>query len=129
MTPGTGLASLLRRFIFPRASGPAEAGSRRRSFILLLLSFLLVSLDVSGQETAPPHTITVVTDDNFPPYVFRDNEGRLQGIIIDQWRVWEKRTGVTAEIHGMDWNDAVRRMKEGEFDVIDAMFKTPERTA
>ncbi len=95
----------------------------------MLLSFLLVSLDVSGQESAPPHTISVVTDDNFPPYVFRDNEGKLQGIIIDQWRVWEKRTGVTAEIHGMDWNDAVRRMKEGEFDVIDAMFKTPERTA
>ena len=95
----------------------------------MLLAFLLISMDVSGQESAIPHTISVVTDDNFPPYVFRDNEGRLQGIIIDQWRVWEKRTGVTAEIHGMDWNDAVRRMKEGEFDVIDAMFKTPERTA
>ncbi|MBN8420369.1 MAG: PAS domain S-box protein [Verrucomicrobia bacterium] len=70
-----------------------------------------------------------MTDDNFPPYVFRDNEGRLQGIIIDQWRVWEKRTGVTADIHGMDLNDAVRRMKAGEFDVIDAMFKTPEHSA
>ncbi|MDI1312737.1 PAS domain S-box protein [Prosthecobacter sp.] len=101
----------------------------KRCFILLLLSFLFVSLDVSGQESAIPHTISVVTDDNLPPYVFRNNEGELQGIIIDQWRAWEKRTGVTAEIHGMDWNDAVRRMKAGEFDVIDAVFKTPERTA
>ena len=127
---GTLLASLLRRFISSGSSGPAEAKSRRRrSFLLLLLSFLPVTHEVSGQEIAPPHTITVVMDDNFPPYVFRDNEGRLQGIIIDQWRVWEKRTGVTAEIHGMDLNDAVRRMKDGEFDVIDAMFKAPERTA
>ncbi len=96
---------------------------------VLLLAFLLAFQDVAGQEPATPATIKVVTDDNFPPYVFRDNEGKLQGIIIDQWRVWERRTGVTAEIHGMDWNDAVRRMKEGEFDVIDATFKTPERTA
>ncbi|MDB6004482.1 MAG: hypothetical protein JWR15_1469, partial [Prosthecobacter sp.] len=103
---------------------------RRVSFIMLSLAFLgALSLDVSAQEPATPHTIKVVTDDNFPPYVFRDNEGKLQGIVIDQWRVWEKRTGVTAEIHGMDWNEAVHRMKEGEFDVIDAMFKTAERTA
>ncbi|WP_395745813.1 PAS domain S-box protein [Prosthecobacter sp.] len=99
-----------------------------RAFFLLG-SLLLISLNATAQETATPHTIRVVTDDNFPPYVFRDSEGRLQGIIIDQWRVWEKRTGVTAEIHGMDWSEAVRRMKAGEFDVIDAMFKTPERTA
>ena len=99
---------------------------RCRLFTPFLGAFLLGTLAVVGRGSDVPRTISVVTDDNFPPYVFRDNEGRLQGIIIDQWRVWEKRTGVTAEIHGMDWNEAVRRMKEGEFDVIDAMFKTPE---
>ena len=112
-----------------QAAGRASSRRRCGGGILLLLSFLLISLDVAAQEYATPHTIRVVTDDNFPPYVFRDNEGRLQGIIVDQWRVWEKRTGVTAEIHGMDWNEAVHRMKEGEFDVIDAMFKTPECAA
>lgn len=117
---------LAGRFLDLRSWLEAPAG---RCFRLLLFSFLLISLVAAGQEPAVPHTISVVTDDNFPPYVFRDNEGRLQGIIIDQWRVWEKRTGVTADIHGMDLNDAVRRMKAGEFDVIDAMFKTPEHSA
>ncbi len=108
-----------------------SVGTRRASlrFGLVLFSFLFCCMDLRGQPPQPTHTISVVTDDNFPPYVFRDGEGRLQGIIIDQWRVWEKRTGVTAEIHGMDLSDAVRRMKAGEFDVIDAIFKTEERTA
>lgn len=102
----------------------------RRSFFLLPVAVLLAfSPELPAQEPPTPHLIKVVTDDNFPPYVFRDNEGKLQGIIIDQWRVWEKRTGVTAEIYGMDWSDAVRRMREGEFDVIDTMFETAERTA
>jgi len=81
----------------------------------------------SGQQPAPARKITVVSDDNFPPYVFRDSAGDLQGIIIDQWHAWEKKTGVTAEIHGMDWGEAVGRMKAGEFDVIDTVFETAER--
>ena len=103
--------------------------SAREGGIILLLSCLLISLDVAGREPPPPTKISVVTDDNFPPYVFRNDEGKLQGIIVDQWRVWERRTGVTAEIHGMDLNDAVLRMKAGEFDVIDTIFKTAERDA
>ena len=76
-----------------------------------------------------PRKIRVVMDDNYPPYVFRDSAGTLQGIIIDQWRAWEQKTGVTPEIHGMDWGEAVQRMKAGEFDVIDTIFKTAERSA
>ncbi|WP_395745812.1 PAS domain S-box protein [Prosthecobacter sp.] len=68
-------------------------------------------------------------DDNFPPYVFRNDGGDLQGIIVDQWRAWEKKTGVTAEVHGMDWGEALRRMKAREFDVIDTVFATAERAA
>ena len=83
----------------------------------------------AAQPPAPPHKISVVTDDNYPPYVFRDGSRELQGIIIDQWRAWEKKTGITVEIHGMDWGVALRLMKEGEFDVIDTVFATPERAA
>ncbi|OYW76471.1 MAG: hypothetical protein B7Z37_08535 [Verrucomicrobia bacterium 12-59-8] len=97
--------------------------------MIMFTSCLLVSTNVPGREPVPPSKITVVTDDNCPPYVFRSDEGKLQGINIDQWRVWEQRTGVTAEIHGMDLNDAVRRMRAGDFDVIDAIFETDEHAA
>ncbi len=95
----------------------------------LIACFLLACIGsaASGQQPAPPRKISVVMDDNYPPYVFRDSAGMLQGIIIDQWRAWEKKTGVTAQIHGMDWGEAVKRMKAGEFDVIDTVFATAER--
>jgi ABC-type amino acid transport substrate-binding protein len=53
----------------------------------------------------------------------------LQGILIDQWRLWEKKTGIKVEIQGMDWSEALRRMEAGEFDVIDTVFKTEARSA
>jgi PAS domain-containing protein len=51
----------------------------------------------------------------------------LQGILIDQWGLWEKKTGIKADIHAMDWGEAMRRMRAGEFDVIDDIVETPER--
>lgn len=38
-----------------------------------------------------------------------------------------KKTGIKAEIHAMDWGEALRRMRMGEFDVIDSIVETAER--
>jgi PAS domain S-box-containing protein len=94
---------------------------------LLLLLFLVMALPALAQPVAQ-RSIRVVMDDNYPPYVFTDSEGNLQGTLVDEWQLWEKRTGIRAEIHAMDWGEAVQRMKAGEFDVIDTIFKTDERS-
>ena len=85
---------------------------------------------IKAADAAPqqrPGAIRVVMDDNYPPFVFTDGEGRAQGMLIDQWRLWERKTGIRVEIHAMDWADALRRMRAVEFDVIDTVFETPER--
>src|SRR5450432_929167 len=66
-------------------------------------------------------------DDNYPPFSFKDSNGKLQGILIDQWRLWEQKTGIKVEINAMDWGKAISRMKGGEFDVIDSLFYSEER--
>jgi signal transduction histidine kinase/ABC-type amino acid transport substrate-binding protein/ActR/RegA family two-component response regulator len=72
-------------------------------------------------------SITVISDDNYPPYIFRDDSGRLKGIIVDQWDLWSKKTGVKAQIFATDWNDALKLMSEGKGDVIDTLFYTEKR--
>jgi two-component system cell cycle sensor histidine kinase/response regulator CckA len=96
----------------------------RASWLVLLL---LLAAGAAGPQNAAPHSLRVVMDDDYPPFVFRSDDGRLQGILIDQWALWEKRTGIDVQISGMDWNEALQRMRAGEFDVIDTMFETPER--
>ncbi len=98
--------------------------------VIVVTAFLL---SASNGFTAPSepvknrNVLRVVMDDNYPPYVFKGDHGQLQGIIIDQWGLWEKKTGIHIEITGMDWAEAQRRMQAGEFDVIDTMFRNEKR--
>ncbi|HMH19449.1 MAG TPA: transporter substrate-binding domain-containing protein [Burkholderiales bacterium] len=117
----------------------ASAGSRDRSgryrlfdraagLPLALLILALVSPGAVAQSAVgTPRTIRVVTDNVYAPYSFQSDEGRPQGILIDQWQAWEKKTGIKVEIHAMNWPEALRRMRAGEFDVIDDIVETPER--
>ncbi len=74
-----------------------------------------------------PRTIRVVVDGAYAPYAYQSDEGDLQGILVDQWRAWERTTGIKAELQGMDWDQALQRMRAGEFDVIDCIVETAER--
>lgn len=96
------------------------------------LFFLLVLLAACSPAALPEKqplisTLRVVMDNNYPPYVFQDEQGHLQGILVDQWKLWEERTGVKVEITAIPWGEALERMKAGEFDVIDTIFYTVDR--
>src|SRR6202045_975467 len=125
--------------MLPRANcggAPGRSGRRSRGFYRrdsaglrpALLMLALVSFGVVAQTTIEtPRTIRVVTDNVYAPYSFQSDEGQLQGILIDQWQAWEKKTGIKVEIQAMDWGEALQRMRAGEFDVIDCIVETAER--
>lgn len=99
--------------------------------LFMLFIFTLASCaappSTTDNYTLPISSISVVMDNNYPPYTFIDSEGELQGILVDQWKLWEEHTGIKAELFGLPWGDALDRMKAGEFDVIDTIFYTEER--
>lgn len=74
-----------------------------------------------------PEKITVVTDDNYPPYLFRNEDGRLIGLLVDKWELWSSRNNVAVEIHGMSWADAQTEILSGKWDVIDPLSYTEMR--
>jgi two-component sensor histidine kinase/ABC-type amino acid transport substrate-binding protein len=73
------------------------------------------------------HPLRVVVDFNYPPYAFLDSEGKLVGIVPDQWKLWSKITGVKIDIQGMPWSEAQAAILSGKADVIDTIFDTPAR--
>src|SRR6185295_15874677 len=75
----------------------------------------------------PPASITVTTDDNYPPYLFRAENGELEGITRDKWAIWSARTGVAVRIDGTEWARAQQNVLRGRADVLETVARTPER--
>ncbi|HUQ29058.1 MAG TPA: EAL domain-containing protein [Usitatibacter sp.] len=94
----------------------------------ILVIFLIASSpSAADPPAAQPSKLVVVSDDNYPPYLFRTPEGTLQGIIRDKWDLWSRRTGVPVEVMGMSWTRAQEAVIRGEADVIEALAQTPAR--
>ena len=86
-------------------------------FRLCLLLLLLVPCSASGGSALPAdRPLRVVMDNTYPPYVFLDSRGVPQGILPDQWRLWQERTGVRVEITALDWHDALAAMRAGQYE-------------
>ena len=82
---------------------------------------------LSSAVTAQPQILRVVSDDNFPPYLFRDSAGQTQGFVVDLWRLWERETGIRVELTATNWARAQELVLSGQADVIDMIFRTPAR--
>src|SRR5688572_33434830 len=94
----------------------------------LVLAVVAPSPEKALAAFAPPAQLVVVTDDNYPPYLFRTDEGQLQGILKDKWELWSEKTGIPVNVAGMAWANAQESVQKGTADVIDALAYTETRT-
>lgn len=94
---------------------------------MLVRRFALIFLLAAGVAHADAKKLRVVTDNNYPPYVFLGSDGRLKGYVVDLWKLWEQKTGVQVDFQAMQWSDAQRTMLDGQAQVIDMIFRTPGR--
>ena len=74
-------------------------------------------------------TLRVVGDNNYPPYLFLGSDGKPRGYVVDEWHLWEKKTGIKVELTATSWADAQQRLLHGHADVVEMIFETPAREA
>ncbi len=94
-----------------------------KAIALIWLSVLLPAIAGASQ----PSQLRVITDDNFPPFLYRNDDGTVIGYLVDYWKLWEGKTGVPVILTATRWEDAQKRVLAGEADVIDMLYKTPAR--
>lgn len=95
--------------------------------IVMRRRFMLVCALLAYALHADARTLHVVTDNNYPPYLFLDAKGRPEGYIVDLWHLWEQKTGVHVDLQPMQWSNALQTMEDRRADVIDMIFRTPAR--
>ena len=103
---------------------------RRHASLFILLCASAAATGASATPEPGSHKaakLLVATDDNYPPYIFRDASGTLSGYLVDVWKLWERKTGVPVELLASDWVLAQQRMQTHQTQVIDTIFQTSER--
>ena len=91
-----------------------------------LLLAILLAVPMLAAAAAP---LRVVLDQNYPPFAIRNSSGELEGYSVDMWRLWQQKTGVPVELHGVDWPEVQPTLERGKADVIDTIFLTDARRA
>lgn len=94
---------------------------------ILVRSFMVALAMLACGAHADSSKLRVVTDNNYPPYVFLGPDGELQGYVVDLWELWEEKTGVAVDFQAMQWATAQRTILDGQADVIDMIFRTTVR--
>jgi two-component system, sensor histidine kinase and response regulator len=103
---------------------------RVRYRIWIWISILIGAAPAWGAaaaEAPEQRVLRVVGDENYPPYLFRNQDGQATGYLVDLWRLWETKTGVAVRIDVANWAEAQRTLLRGDADVIENIYRTPER--
>jgi PAS domain S-box-containing protein len=110
----------------------ATLPSCRSVFLLALRAACAACLTVfawasPAAEPPAPGALRVISDDNFPPYLFRDADGKQTGYLVDLWALWSSKTGVAVQLTATNWAEAQERLLQGDAEVIDMIYRTPSR--
>ena len=107
---------------------PMNPGRRQRWARCAALCVGLVTSLASGSAD-PSRVLRVATVSDYPPFVYREAVGHIDGYVPDWWRRWEEAAGVRVELVPVSLSEGQHMLEAGEVDVLDPLLHTPEREA
>ncbi len=76
---------------------------------------------------APPARISVAYSEDSIPFHYTGENNQPAGMIIDQWRLWSKKTGIAIDFVPANWDETLRLVGDGEVDAHAGLFHNAER--
>ncbi|MFU6376770.1 bifunctional diguanylate cyclase/phosphodiesterase [Metapseudomonas otitidis] len=108
--------------------------ARLSAIFVLCLSLWMPSagaltLTQEEQDWLQAHpTLRIGIDASWPPFEFRDSQGRHQGLAADYTRLIQDRLNIRFDpIDPGNWSEVLERAKRNEVDLLPGIMSTPER--
>jgi len=95
------------------------------TYIFLVLIVSGVFFDLHTSEI--PDEMTISYNSNNPPYKFTNKDGLPDGLLINIWKLWGKKTGIPIKFIADEFEKTVADVKDGKTDVHAGIFFTEER--
>ena len=99
--------------------------------LLILWNTTAGALTLTDEEktwlTAHPQ-LKLGVDASWPPFEFRDQEGRYQGLAADYIALLQQRLDVVLKpIEPSSWTEVLQQARESRIDLLPGIMSTPER--
>ena len=76
---------------------------------------------------AQEERIVVGCGDSFVPMIFLNTDDEPDGIDVDRWRLWSKKTGTRIVFRLMDWSAVIPSLMDGALDAVNGVSYTEKR--
>jgi ABC-type amino acid transport substrate-binding protein len=100
-------------------------------FWLALWTFPAGALTLTPEEQAwlDNHgELQLGIDTSWPPFEFRDAQGRHQGLAADYVELIRRKLNLKlTPVESRSWAEVLKRAREGELDILPGVMSTPER--
>jgi polar amino acid transport system substrate-binding protein len=103
-------------------------------WLALIVAAILLVPERIGAQTGPKPDwswlpqLRVLTEADYPPFNYYDEEGQLTGFNVDLARAICRELGVTCEINTAEWNTLIPSLKNNEADAVVASMAINART-
>jgi len=114
----------------PRQRGQATCSDffmRECVFLVLFLFFLLTPVVSVWADNQKPVVVAYRLDSE--PIQFQNKQGEPEGVLIDLWRLWSKKSGIPVRFVGAYSKATQEMIRDGRADVISGLFKNEQRAA
>jgi len=89
-------------------------------FFFLLIIFL--NINISANEE-----LKVVYNSGVAPIKFKNINNQADGMIIDIWKLWAKKTNTKIKFIEASWDETLEMVKDGRADVHAGLYYTKQR--
>ena len=103
-------------------------------FFILITSAVSAAVELEPAVNEPSRqvldevaTISVAVNKNSYPYHFVNDQGQVDGLMVDFWRLWARKQNVEIEFFASNWIDTLSKVRRGEIDIHAGMAVLAQR--
>lgn len=102
-----------------------DTPKRMKHIHTLLLIVILATVITTSPAYA--RTVSITHSIDYKPYIFLDENGEAQGLIVDYWRLWAQKVNVEIKFVPENFQTCINMVRDGEADIVGGIFYNKER--
>ena len=91
------------------------------------LIMLMMLLNIYFVNNLNSKTLKIAVSNDLAPYTFLNKDNKIEGILIDYWLLWSKKTGIDVTFVISSWSETISAIKNKTVDIHSGLFFSKER--